>query len=311
MKRVTISDIVAMESAKNEINEASFKKLKLHRKKNNAIATEGLFDFFRKKKDDEKKKKPNDPTEQLKELQEANRVSIALRTTSVEEEIKYLEDVIKGLPFFRKDMDRVHKCFKFIIDNHSDILNKLDKLVDISYFDSSYNLNNNRSAIEFKYFIVSVRDLAKDKESQMKIGASAEYIDFEEEFDNKLSDDEVKRYSKLYCLNEAIPTIDYILPKNRAPKEQTRVYLEKGDIKLEKLLKLNIDLIEKGKKLFTQSDDEEGYRLSSRADKLTHSKLIGDGDEFGMANIMRQSLLYQYQVTDGAVDEFINNYTAH
>lgn len=311
MAKYNISEILAMESAKITDSKA-IKKLHLKQKKNYSIAREGLFDFFRKKKGEEVKKKSTDPKVHQADLEQANKVSIHLMTATVDDEIKYLEELLnEGLPFLSKDIDRTLKSFKFIIDNHRDILNKIDKLVDVSYPDPRYKLNENKSAVEFDTFYITLSGMAKDKEHQAFIGNGWDYEDVEDYFDSELTDEDIEKYAKLYCLNEAIPTLDFIYPKKRAAKEQPRVYLEKGDQKLEKLIKLNMNIIENSRKIFSHDDLDKAYELATRADKLTHPVGIGDGDEFGMLSLMSHSLGYQYDLTDGFADDFIKNYTAH
>ncbi len=311
MAKLNISQILAMESMPS-VDDKAFKKFNLRQKKNHSIAREGLFDFFRKKKGEEPKKKPGTPKEHLAELEQANKISVHLKTNSVDEEIKYLEELInKGLPFFGKDIERLNKCFKFIVDNHQDILSKLDKLVDISYLDSSYKVNKDMSAVEFSTFYVSLNDMAKDKEHQAMIGAGWNYEDVEDEFDEPLSDEQIEEYRKLYCLNEAIPNLDFFYPKNRAGKEQARIYLEKDDPKLQKLLSLNMDLIEKANKILTRDDVKKMFELTARIDKLVQPKMLGDGDEYGVDRLMYHSLGYRYELTIGFTKDFIENYTAH
>ena len=311
MAKFNISQILAMESI-NTVDDKAFKKLTLRQKKNYSIAHEGLFDFFRKKKGEEVKKKPEDPKEHLAELEQASKVSIHLMTTSVDTEIKFLEELIsKGLPLFSKDYDRMVRSFKFVVDNHKDILSKVDKLVDVSFPGSDYKLAKEMAAVEFNTFYVALRDMAKDKEHQVMIGHGWDYYDVEDEFDQELSDEQIDEYTKLYCINEAVPSLDFVIPKNRSTKEQARAYLEKDDPKLQKLLKLNMELIEKGSKVITEADREKLFELANKADKLTHPKSIGDGDEYGLANIMYQSLGYQYELSTGFAKDFIKNYTAH
>jgi hypothetical protein len=311
MRKRTISDIVAMESFATS-DDKRFKKVQRLIKKNHSIAKEGLFDFFRKKKDDEPKKKPEDPNTHYEELKQANKVSIHLHTNSVENEIKYLEELIsKGIPLFNKDNDRIVKSFYFVIDNHKQILDRIDKLVDISYLDDSYKLNKERNAVEFSTFYVPVYGLAKDKEHQTYIGSGWDYYDVEDEFDQELTDEQIDQYEKLYCINEAIPTLDFIYPKNPAKKDNPRTYLEKGDPKLDKLLSLNITLIEKGLKILSIYSVKTLFKLAERADKLTHPKQIGDGDEYGLLSLISHSLGYQYELSQGFSKDFIKNYTAH
>lgn len=310
MKR-NLSQILSMESF-SDIDKSAVKKLNINRKKNYQIAQEGLFDFFRKKKGEEVKQKPENINDHLTELQQANRVSIHLMTTSVDSEIKYLEELVsKGLPFMSKDIDRMNKSFKFVIDNHKDILSKIDQLVDISYPDSSYKLTKDLAAVEFTTFYIAVKNMAKDKEHQAMIGSGWDYYDVVDEFDEELSEEQIKQYSKLYCLDEAIPTLDFIYPKDRANKNQTRVYLEKDDPKLQTLLKLNIDLINKARSVLSNQDMDKFYALAGKADKLTHPKQIGDGDEYGLFNLLLHGLGYQYDLTNGFAKTFIDNYTAH
>lgn len=311
MAKLNLGQILAMESA-SVVDDKAIKKLQARKKKNYSVAQEGLFDFFRKKKTEEVKKKPSDPKEHLAELEQATKVSVHLKTTSVDNEIKYLDELIKkGLPFLSKDNDRVIKSFKFVIDNHRDILEKIDKLVDISYPDSSYKLTSNKGSVEFSTFYIALNGMAKDKEQQAMIGHGWDYYDVEDEFDKELTDEEIDRYAELYCINEAIPTLDFIYPKDRASKEQTRIYLEKDDPKLQTLLSLNMELIEKASKILTREDIKKLFELSAQADKLTHPKFIGDGDEYGLASLMSHSLGYQYELTDGFINDFIKNYTAH
>jgi len=311
MKKRTLNDIVSMESF-TPVPSERFKKVmkKMHR--NYTLSQEGLFDFFRKKKGEEIKTKPEDPNAHFLELEQANRVSVHLMTTSVENEIKYLEELInKGIPLFNKDNDRIVKSFKFVIDNHKEILSKINKLVDISYPDTNYKLNKEMNAVEFSTFYVVFNGLAKDKEHQTMIGSGWDYYDFEDEFDQELTEEQIDQYKKLYCINEAIPTLDFIYPKERAPKNQPRVYLEKGDPKLQKLLDLNIALIEKSLKILSIEDVKKLFELSDKGDKLTHPKPIGDGDEYGLNSLMSHSLGYQYELSQGFAKSFIQNYTAH
>lgn len=311
MAKLNISQILAMESM-SFVNKEKIKKLRTKQKKNYGIAREGIFDFFRKKKDEEVKKKPLDPKEHFAELEQASKVSIHLMTTSVDAEIKYLEELIsKGLPLFKKDLDRMARCFKFIIQNHGDILNNLDGLVEISYPDNGYNVSKDRGVADFNTFYVAFRNLAKDKETQTRIGSGGSYMDLEEFFEGKLSPEELSKYEMLYSLDEAVPSLDFIIPKNRAPKEQKRVYLEKGDPKLDRLIKLNMELIEKGEQIAGDSRLSDLYKLADQADSKSQPKPYGDGDESGMGNVVYQGLGYTYQITDGAIKGFIQDYTAH
>lgn len=310
MKR-NLAEILSMESYSN-IDNSTIKKLNAISKKNYQVAQEGLFDFFRKKKGEEVKQKPKDIKDHLTQLQQANQVSIHLMTTSVDNEIKYLEELIsKGLPLLSNDHERITKSFKFVVDNHNDILSKIDKLVDISYLDSSYKLNKNLDAVDFATFFIIVKNMAKDKEHQAMIGSGWDYSDVSDEFDKDLTDEEIKQYSQLYCINEAIPTLDFIFPKERASKDQTRIYLDKFDPKLQKLLSLNVQLIEKASKVLTREDVSKLFQLSSKADKLIHPKEIGDGDEYGLNSLTSHSLGYHYELVFGFTKTFIDNYTAH
>lgn len=311
MKKRTISDIVAMESFAS-VDDKRFKKVQRLIKRNHSIAKEGLFDFFRKKKNDEPKKKPEDPNAHYEELKQANKVSIHLHTTSVDEEIKYLEELLnKGIPLFNKDKDRIVRSFYFVIDNHKDILGRIDKLVDISYLDDSYKLNKQRNAVEFATFYVPVYGLAKDKEHQAFIGSGWDYHDVDDEFDQELTAEQIEQYGKLYCINEAIPALDFIYPKNPAKKDSPRTYLENGDQSLHKLLSLNIALIEKSLKILSIYGVKKLFKLAERADKLTHPKQIGDGDEYGLISLITYSLGYQYELSQVFSKTFIENYTAH
>jgi hypothetical protein len=284
----------------------------LLKKINYSISKEGLFDFFRKKNDQESKKKTENELEHYNELMSANKVSIHLYTVSVDDEIRYLEELIsKGLPLFQKDYDRLMDCFNFIVNNHKDILTKIDKLVDIAWFDSNYNLSKDKDYLDFKTFVVSVgNNLADTKEQQAMIGGIIEWIDWDEMFPQATPDD-IKRYEKLYSLQEAIPVIDMVFPRSRASKNQQRVYLEKDDVKLKKLLDLNTELIEKSLKINDNNKQNKMYELASRADKLTHPKPYGDGDENGMGNLLAHTSLYLYELNMGFKKGFISNYTAH
>lgn len=311
MAKLNISQILAMESASVTESEPS-KKLKRLQKKRHSISREGIFDFFRKKKGEDSKKKPTDPKEHFAELENAEKVSVHLQTTSVDNEIKYLEELIsKGLPFFKKDYDRLTSSFKFVADNHKDILSKIDKLVEISFPGADYKLAPGGHSVQFSTFYVIIDNMASDKEHQAIIGNGWDYYDHDDEFPDDLSDELISQYEKLYCIDEAIPCLDFILPRQMAAKDQHRVYLDKNDPKLQKLLNLNMELIEKGEKTVSEEDHNRLIKLAANADKLTHPKSLGDGDEYGLQHIVYQRLGYQYELGDGFKQDFIKNYTAH
>lgn len=311
MKKRTISDIVGMESLGNSVDNAKLKRLHNLKKRNYSIAKEGLFDFFRKKKDEESSKKHENPQDHYNDLISADKISIHLYTTSVDNEIKYLEELIsKGMLLFQKDYNRLINCFNFIINNHKNILNKIDKLVDVAWLDSDYKLTKNNEYLEFDTFLITVNNLASDKNAQTKIGGIIEWIDWDESFPGSTYE-QINNYEKLYSLQEAIPSLDIIIPKNKASKNQQRIYLEKDDIKLKKLLDLNIKLIEHGLKINDDNKQNKMYELATKVDALTHPKPYGDGDENGMGNLLAHSGGYLYELRYGFKKDFIQNYTAH
>jgi hypothetical protein len=319
MKRCTLGDIVGMESLKTEEKKSNYEKIRLLQKKNYSIAKEGLFDFFRKRKEEDvQEKKKNlymEPGEHLQELAQGTKVSIHLQTVSVDEEIKFLEDLIRnGLPFFKKDIERLTKCFKFILANGTSTIDKLAKLVEIAY-PSSYDFKKEMSAIEFDTFVVSVHNFADTKEKQMHIGSSAEMIrlretpQFTKKYGNDLTDEEIQKYETMYFLDEAIPNLDEIVPKKRTTKDQKRIYLEKGDPKVQKLLDLNMELIEQSSKIMDEDKYDSFFDLITNADSSSHP--VDIGDDYGLMVIYAHSSSYLSDLVYGFKQDFIKNYTAH
>ena len=311
MKKLTISDVLSMESRSNRQDNNKLSRLNRLGKRNFNIANEGMFDFFRKKTGEETKEKKEEPEDHYVDLLNADKVSVHLYTTSVDDEIKYLEELIhSGIPIFKMDIERLERSFKFIINNHSDILDKLEKLVDIAWLDSKYKVSADRRYLDFNNFRVVVYDLAKDKKWQAIIGRSMDWMDWEE-FIPGITEEQIKIYEKLYSLEEAIPNLDFIAPKKIADKSQTRVYLEKGDPKLRRLLDINIQLFEKCFAIYDYKKYDNLRDLAHEADKLTHPVPYGDGDETGTVRIFYHGSYYLYMLLEGFKENFIKNYTAH
>jgi predicted aldo/keto reductase-like oxidoreductase len=317
------------------VRDERLKKAMKKMDRNYTLSQEGLFDFFRKKKQDghmtgDRGGHSNhdhdvDYNQFRTELLNASKVSIHLYTVSVDEEIKLLEELIqKGLPIFQKDVDRLEKCFKFILANKTSTIDKLDKLVDISYLDSSYRYNPNLKALDFNTFIVSVIGMASSKELQKEIGVSHELVDLVNSLDEiggksvtEMTDEEVVRYEKMYFLEEAIPCLDEIIPKKLAAGNQKRIYLEKGDPKLKRLIDLNVELLEGSRKILSEDSADNNYnggmsklwKLADNADKVSHP--LDMGDDFGVGNIPLNYVRYQRALAGGFESMFIQNYTAH
>jgi len=328
MKKRTISDIVAMESFAS-VSDDGFKKAMKKMDRNYTLSQEGLFDFFRKKKGEDDASLDKDTTIDYNthkdNLMGASKVSVHLYTVSVDEEIKFLEELIsKGLPIFSKDIERLRRCFKFILENKTKTIDRLDKLVDISYLDSSYKYNPNLKALDFNTFIVPVIGMASNKELQKEIGVSHELVDLVnslDEIDGKsvteMTKEEIERYEKMYFLEEAIPWLNEIIPKKLASGGQKRVYLEKDDPKLKKLVDLNIELIEKSAKILGEDGPDNNYvddfhelwKIAYKADKA--SQPLDMGDDFGLNVISYSYVTYQRSLAGGFRKKFIQNYTAH
>lgn len=308
-----------MESMSNVDKKAVLAARRI-KKKNYSIAKEGLFDFFRKKKeqDDPQEKKKDlymNPSDYLEQLKQGSKVSIHLQTRSVDDEIKFLEDLIRhGIPLFKKDIERMNKCYKFIAANGEKTLDKLSKLIDISYLDSSYKYNGSIKAIEFDTFVVSVHNFAGTKEMQAKIGSHGDMLglrethQFTRKYGNDLSDEELHRYEMMYFLDEAIPNLDTIVPKKKASNTQSRVYLEQGDPKLDMLLSLNMELIEKSYAILDDDKFDKVLDLISDADHKSHP--VDIGDDYGLMVIWAHSNGYQSDMNYGFKQNFIKNYTA-
>lgn len=338
MKRLTISDVVAMES-KSSVEDKRFKKTmkKMHR--NYVLSQEGMFDFFRKRKSDSKDRHMTgsegrynvilfydknyvDPKIYKETLLNANKVYIYLYTISVDEEIKLLEELIyKGLPLFQKDVERLEKCFNFIKTNKTKTIDKLDKFVDICYLDSSYKYNSNIKALDFSTFLVSVHGMAATKELQKEFGASHEIVDLancgmdiEGKYPEDMTKEEISRYEKMYFMEEAMPWLDEIVPRKMSSASQKSTCLEKGDPKLKVLVDLNIELIEKSYKILSEYDysDPDGgglhklWKLASQAENAC--QVIDMSDDFGFDIAKQNFVRYQSSLAGGFRQTFINNY---
>jgi len=334
MKKQTLASIVSMEST-SPISDQRFKTAMRKMNRSYTLSQESMFDFFRKKKQeghmtgDSGNKDRHSPdfnySDFKKYLLDANKVSIHLYTVSVDEEIKLLEELIsKGLPVFKKDVERLEKCFKFIISKNTKTIDNLDQLVDISYLDSSYKYNEKLKALDFNTFAVSVIGMASSKELQKEIGVSHEIVDLVKSLDKiegksvtEMTKEEISRYEKMYFLEETIPWLDEIIPKKLAAGNQKRVYLEKGDPKLEKLIDLNIELIEKSSKILTEDSVDNDYsgslsklwKLAFKADEASHP--LDMGDNFGLNIISYSYVKYQKSLAGGFAEKFTINYTAH
>lgn len=321
MAKYTLANIVEMGKPKSFNQDQAILAGRRIKEKNYSIAKEGLFDFFRKKKeqDDPKESKKDlymEPSDYLEELKQGSKVSIHLQTQSVDDEIKFLEDLIRhGIPLFKKDIERMNKCYKFVLANGQKTLDKLSNLIDISYLDSSYKYNDAIKAIEFDTFVVTVHNFAGTKEMQAKIGSNGDLLGlretprFTQKYGSDLSDEELHRYEMMYFLDEAIPNLDTIVPKKKAGATQTRVYLEQSDPKLEKLLKLNMELIEKSYSIIDDDKFDAVFDLISDADAKSHPLDIGD--DYGLMAIWAHSNGYQSDMNHGFKQNFIKNYTAH
>lgn len=321
--RKTIAQI-AMEAQKfSQSNEYSNKE-RLSRKyaRMYRVSQEGFFDFFRKKEEPSIKpasERNFDPDAYAQELREAKKVSINLYTTSIENEIKYLEDMLhNGLPFLQKDIERYRKAFEFVIANHKDIGDKIPKLVDVAYPDASYKIDEDNK-IRFKTFYLAIYNYHTDKVKQSWVGQgwldADMALEVEEMFGLDPVDDmdEVENIAKLYCLNEAVPHIENIRINEdiRASKKQHVVYLEKDDPKLLKLIGLNLAIIEKCSHILTEKTHKEFKNLAYKADRLTHPKPYGDGDELGMSHLVIHDLWYMYDIRENFKRNFIMHYSAH
>jgi hypothetical protein len=321
MKKRTISDIVAVESLSSKMDSQKISNLKKLKQRHYTIANENLFDFFRKKKE-EAKDKPSakyvykSPKDHYTELMNSDSVSIHLKTTSVDDEIKFMEELIhSGIPFLIKDIERMIKCFKFIMTNGLNTIDKLDKLVDISYFNNSYKYDDRIKAVRFNTFNITVDGLAPTKDAQAHIGSSTDllelerYPSFTQKYGSDLSKEEVNKYERMYFLNEAIPTLDMIVPVKLASSGQVSVTLNKGDAGLEKLLKLNIELIEKCDHFSKGGEAFDDFReLCAEADEKSHPVPVKSN--FGLENLWGHSTSYMGDIEAGFEDHFIKHYTA-
>lgn len=328
MRNKTLASILSMESA--GVTTDFKRKMVLKVNRSYSLSQEGLFDFFRKNKEDNSASDKNkdfnlEASEYKQTLLSANKVSIHLYTLSVDEEIRFLQELINaGLPVFKKDIDRLEKCFKFVLNKKLKTIDNLDGLVDISYLDQSYKYNEKLKALDFNTFIVPVIGMASSKELQKEIGASHAVVDLAnsiEEIDGKfldeISSEELARYEKMYFLEEAVPFLDEIIPKKIASGNQKVIYLEKDDPKLKTLLDLNVELIDKSFKILAEDHSDNDYsgdfyklwKIAYSADKA--SQPVDIGDDFGLSVIAHHYVNYQKSIAGGFRKTFIKNYTAH
>lgn len=338
--RKTIAQI-AMEAQSLSINrlvDERVKQLNRIRKRNYHLATEGLFDWFKKKNEDKHESPSNQPTsvewwkvdekEHYEKLLNASRVSVHLKTDSVRNEIDFTTEMIKsGIPLFRKDIHRLKECLNFIIKNGESTIDKLDQLTKLSYLDRSiYPLDEKRKVISFKTFYITSKnsDITKgeipDIHPELDVMEIITLDDFSKRYNvDVLPKEENDKFQKMYFLGQAIPSIDLIIPIHKASSSQKRIYLNNGDSDLKKLLDLNLELYRlcKNINVHDSGPDEFGITnmleaLAVKADRASFPIDVWESHGYvGTSTIVAESCSYASEIRDGFQKHFIQHYTAH
>ena len=315
---MALEELKAPTKKKLSLESILTNRIQQHRK----IALEGLLDFlFGKKQADAKVEPKVEPKKELKvgevitylEGLKDKEFTVNVYYDKIETYVAFLDELIQvGLPFLEKDMERLLAVLKFIESKGKDIseFKNLKELYKIAGINHPVK-HTDGPEIDFKTFEITINHYHNSKETSNDPKFFVTYDDndvgnFVEHFG--ISEEAAEALAPLMTLDELIPSLDCVYPKNTS--KLNKITISPEDPNHSKLLDLAIKLIKECNAITLRGDAKKLKDLASDIDDTLADPYgdYGDGDEYGMYRLFYHSNLYMYELKMGFEEDFIETF---